>query len=333
MRSRVAQVADGFPCRHYHAAVTEDTRPHDTDHPDGDEGLDEFRALVRAAFEQAQANGKSDWAEMTSAVLKNRILDMTNRQFSQSRYGSPSFVHLVRRIPDLVDFVEDSPPFRLRIKLPVEQEESEASSRGPIDADSPPVLIPLPIRDWRHTRVRDDLWRATIDYDSGTIYVFDLQSGLARPREVTDPDLPEFPTIDPREVASWRQEFVSQSARFMRTAREGELQAWAEGTGRLTDLPRAVRGRWAEFTKKRVVQRLLGWFDSRGQTPPEDMLLDSEVRGLPRSEAIDEVVRTGQLRDLIIRVVRTMTFEELARLPLPAEVVLRASGRVDSRDA
>jgi len=43
--------------------------------------LDEFRTLVRIAFGQAQQSGKPNWEEMTSAVLKNRLLNLTQGQF------------------------------------------------------------------------------------------------------------------------------------------------------------------------------------------------------------------------------------------------------------
>ena len=45
------------------------------------EQLDEFRALIRSAFEQAQRSGKRDWEEMTSAVEKNRLSNITEDKF------------------------------------------------------------------------------------------------------------------------------------------------------------------------------------------------------------------------------------------------------------
>ena len=73
--------------------------------------------------------------------------------------------------------------------------------------------------------------------------------------------------------------------------------------------------------------RILEWFKAQGESPPNDLLVELEPRALPPAEAIDEVVRTRQLRDWIVRAVRTMTYEELAQLPLPASVLVRVAGR------
>lgn len=302
--------------------------------PDGGDGvLDEFRALVRAAFEQAQVSGKSNWTEMTSAVLKNRILNITGNQFSQSRYGSPSFIALVRRIPDLVEVIDDKPPFGLRIRVTAD----DGPSLGPSpiseieleDAAYPATFLRT---DWPKVRIRDDLWKAIVDYGSGIIYVLDSETGIARPQEVTDLDAPVIPTARPDEIASWRREFIDQLDRVIKERRESELEEWAAGSGRQADLPRPIRGRWAEYLKQRVARKLVEWYKDTGQSPPIDTLLKSEARGLPRSGQIEEVVRTGQLRDLIIRAIRTMSHEELAKLTLPAEVLLRVSRRIADGD-
>jgi hypothetical protein len=312
----------------YYAAMTKDHRLPTSGLSSGASELDEFRALVRAAFEQALDSGKSDWMEMTSAVLKNRLLSLTDRQFSESRYGSLSFIQLVRRVPDLLDVVDETPPFRLRIKVSEgEQNGVSPPSDDLAEVEARPDPASPRVKDWKRVRIRDDLWRAIIDYDSGAVYVLDAETGYARPREVTDPDLPEFPTTTSGEVAAWRREFVEMSIPLVGVAHAEELLAWADGGGRQSDLPRSVRGRWVEYVKKQVVRTLETWFRARNQHPPVDMLLASEARGLPQSDAIDDVIRTRQLRDLIIRAVRTMTYEELAGMPLPAGVLLRFSGR------
>jgi hypothetical protein len=299
-----------------------------------DDELDEFRALVRAAFEQAQNSGKPDWEEMTSAVLKNRLLDMTERQFSEDRYGSPSFIHLVRRVPDLLDIVGDRPPFRLKIKTPIvviTDTDSASSAEGQTAFVSKPDFATPPEGDWRRVRIRDDLWRAIVDYGSGDIYVLDPDTGYARPKEVTDGDLPVVPTAAQEDISSWRHEFVESLAPAFTTKFAGELEAWLDHGGRQTDLPRPVRGRWVEFLKRKVSNRLNEWFKAQGKPSPSDMLLISETGGLPLAEAIDEVVRTRQLRDLIIRAVRTMTYDELTEISLPAFALLRVSGRTSRK--
>jgi len=319
--------------RAYYTAMTDDS---DLTPPSGngqDATLDEFRALVRAAFEQALNSGKLDWQEMASAVLKNRLLNLTSGQFSQSRYGSPTFIHLVRRVPDLLDIVNDSPPFKLKIKAPIADQidigHTTEDLPQPVSEDT---FTTLTEHDWRRARIRDDLWRAIIDYGSGNTYVLDPNTGLARPKASNDPDLPEAPTVTPDKVASWRHEFAESLAPPIKARFTEDLDAWADGRGRQSDLPRTARGPWAEFIKRRVTSILLNWFKGLGESPPKDMLLASESRSIPPSEAIDEVVQARQLRDYIIRALRAMTYEELAQIPLPASVLLHVSRRPGQDD-
>jgi hypothetical protein len=300
---------------------------------DQGEQLDEFRALVRSAFEEAHSKGKKDWETMTSAVLKNRLLNITRGQFSQDRYGSASFIHLVRRVPDLLDIVSTTPPFVLQIKSPISEQDEIISTpedtTSPVGEDAFGTLLKS---DLRQVRIRDDLWRAIVDYTSGSTYVLDSDTGLARPTRGNDLTLPQLPTASREEVSSWRHEF-SESLRPTVDGRVvAEIEAWADGRGRQSDLPRLFRGKWAEFIKRKVIHILLGWFKERGMLPPTDMVFVTEGQGLPSSEAISEVVRTRQLRDLIIHAVRAMNYEELSQISLPASVVLRISERNPGRD-
>ncbi len=48
----------------------------------------DVRALILAAFKQARAKGKPDWEVMTTAVLKNRILQLTGLSFNPNDYGA-----------------------------------------------------------------------------------------------------------------------------------------------------------------------------------------------------------------------------------------------------
>jgi hypothetical protein len=286
--------------------------------------LDEFRALVRAAFEQAMSSGKPDWEQMTSAVLKNRLLNLTDREFSQARYGSASFIQLVRRVPDLIEIIDDKPPFHLRLIQPMSVQsrqviEPEAVPRP--KGDSP--LASLAEGNWQRARIREDLWRAILDYSSHRRYVLDPDTGLARPEGSDGHGLSEFPTVSAEDVAEWRHEFVDSLPEPAGEPYEDELRTWLTSSGRLAELPKALRSGWAEFLKRKVGVRLLEWYAERGESPPSDFLVDSDTRALPPAEAIDEVVRTRQLRDLVIRAVRTMTYDELSDIRLPASIILR----------
>lgn len=303
------------------------TEPPSELEPRPDAQLDEFRDLVRAAFEQAMNSGKVDWDEMTSAVLKNRLLSLTGRQFSQSRYGSPSFIHLVRRVPDLLEVIDERPPFLLKLRTPI----TEQTPLGPN-----PDTVPQPVDqelfaalnegDWHRIRIRDDLWQAIIDYRSNHTYILDPNTGLARPKEPSDSELPEFPTASQEDLRQWRQQFVDSVTEQQKNRFNDELRSWLEGRGRQSDLPRPLRGLWAEYVKRKVVSILRDWFKAQIEFPPNDMIVRSEGQITERGAAIDEVVRTRQLRDLIIRAIRTMSYDELAQIPLPASVLVRVSG-------
>ncbi len=287
--------------------------------------LDEFRALVKAAFEQALSSGKSTWEEMTSAVLKNRLLNLTQGQFTESRYGSPNFIHLVHKVPDLLSVTSSKPPFNLRINSA-----AVSSKEIKVDQGIPPLVsagtfAPLTEKDWRKARIRDDLWRAVLDYASGETYVLDIESGHARPGTSNDSNLPLAPTVSSDAVASWRNEFIESLALPVAEKFAEELRVWKAGKGRQSDLPHSVRGLWSGFIKKKVSGILFEWFDRLGESPPKDLIQTPNSRVVPPAEAIQEVVHTRQLRDYIIRAIRVMTYEELVQVTLPASVMLRAS--------
>ena len=64
------------------------------------------------------------------------------------------------------------------------------------------------------------------------------------------------------------------------------------------------------------------WFQEQRISVPSDFL-NVATRGLPASAAISEVLATRHLRDVLIRAIRTMSYDELRGLVLPAEVVVR----------
>lgn len=52
--------------------------------------LDDARELVLRAFAWARASGRENWRVMTVALLKNRLLDLTEKKFDESRWGAGS---------------------------------------------------------------------------------------------------------------------------------------------------------------------------------------------------------------------------------------------------
>ena len=61
-----------------------------------------FRELVLQAFADAKAKGKPNWQTMDLSVLKNRILQRTDRRFRENDYGAQTMADLVAQLPDLL---------------------------------------------------------------------------------------------------------------------------------------------------------------------------------------------------------------------------------------
>jgi hypothetical protein len=60
------------------------------------------RKLIRAAFKMARDRGKPDWRRMTTAVLKNRMLLLSERSFHERTYGASTFLAFIPQFDDLV---------------------------------------------------------------------------------------------------------------------------------------------------------------------------------------------------------------------------------------
>lgn len=66
------------------------------------------RQLIQNAFDRARQSGKADWWCMAIPVLKNRLLQMTDRDFRESAYGAHSFREFIQLHEDMLR-VEESP--------------------------------------------------------------------------------------------------------------------------------------------------------------------------------------------------------------------------------
>ena len=95
---------------------------------------------------------------MTTAVLKNRLLDLTGRAFDEAAYGATSFMDFVLRNKETLAVDHSTVP-------PLVELRNAASSRQPSD-EAVDVKAPH--------RIRPDLWKAALDYSSGTRYVWDV---------------------------------------------------------------------------------------------------------------------------------------------------------------
>lgn len=267
----------------------------------------ELRDLIHRAFKAARLSGRDNWDQMTVAVLKNRLLDLTDRAFDEGDYGARSVTDLVRRLPDLLAVDEETVPPRVRLV-----QTARTGSSPPTDDGS---------------KVREDLWNATVDYRSQTSYLWD--GSRARRVEELDPNeqrrYPELPTITETQMDEWRTGFMAEDSRLIESDDRirDDAEYWRRhrlGTG---SLPNVLRRRWNAYLKRSVVAHLKSWFQAQSIPVPPDLLVGPRqpAAGIP---AADESAEVRELRDLVLRCVRVMTEEELRALPLPAAAVVRA---------
>jgi len=233
---------------------------------------------------------------MTSAVLKNRLLDVTGRRFDERQYGYDRFSDLLRALTDVlsVDWERRPPSVSLRTE----------TSEGEIGA-----------------RLRRDLWQAVMDYSSGLEYVWDSNMGLARPRKEEDRDVPVLPTVSREELAVWRREFA-QSLPQTGTLQDvnDRVNNWA-GAGLSTSaLPREVRGEWNRALRERAAARLRDWFRDKEIALPPGFIV---VGPRPLTAALADHSLDAE-REFVLAVIEEMTADELRGLLLPARAAFHA---------
>lgn len=234
---------------------------------------------------------------MTTAVLKNRIIQATNGEFAESGFGVDSFRQFVLLAsgvvrlddsiwPAVVEFLEPGAPNPKEYSIPV--------TRG---------------------RIRKDLWDATLDYSSGRRYVWDANGQRAREWSEQDDELFLLPTVEESLVASWREEFAARHATGLDDLGRAHLDSWRTKGLATVALPRALRAGWNSEQKERVLRILSQWFDERKLPLPVDTVVTTER--LPAAGVED-------LRRVVLDCVAAMTEDELAELRLPPSAVLRA---------
>lgn len=258
--------------------------------------LPDLVALIEAAFEGARAAGKEPWNVMTVAVLKNRLLDLTDRQFSEKAYGASSISNLARRLPEILELDESVKPPRVTLRARIDQG-SQESYVGRL--------------------VRRDLWNAVVDYARGEPYVWSGAVAVRRDAEEVSDAAPVLPTLTREEAAAWRAEFVEGLLGGADPAARNALERWRDDHLGTRALPASLQGHWNEEFKRRVVTRLRDWFMAQGIPEPIDLLLPSR-KSTPQAKS-----RVEELRALVIRCVQNMTAEELSELRLPPEALLR----------
>lgn len=228
---------------------------------------------------------------MSVAVLKNRILDLTERRFKESDYGASTFAEFVRNHDDILalDATQQPPVAILKGVSPASVGESGAKG----------------------TRVRSDLWRAVLDFSSGEEYIWDDGEDVAKRASDARSSGPALPTITADQFNEWKNAFAMEVDEGERDDRFAE---WVGHRLPASFLALPLRHRWNGYLKEAVCRHLLAWFKEQRLTPPPDLLEpNSTVGSLPGEE----------LRKRLIACVRGMTPEELERVQIPSSALLR----------
>lgn len=260
--------------------------------------IEEAKALIEGAFSAARAGRKQDWHRMTAAVLKNRMLSLSDRTFDEADYGFDSFTSFLEGVA--TDFLILDRDGYLTVEL-----------AHALEPDT-----------HRAGRVRSDLWKAVMDYSSEQRYYWSRHAHRAEADDASGGPL--LPTVTREEFLEWRKDFADTSCRSLSQMDAIVLRGWSETTMGTGSLPPKLRPLWNEFLKERVVRRLTAWFDEHAVPAPTDLV---SIEDRPQVQG-DRDHHIRDLRRFVSSVVMAMTRSELAELRLPPEAIVRAGVRI-----
>jgi hypothetical protein len=261
--------------------------------------------LIRQAFEAAKSRGVDDWRSMTSAVLKNRILGLTDGEFDEGRWNADNFREFVNQFDDVIEVDANAQPPKIRLL-----------SELPPNSDSPSGRTPIPrprIAAGRSKRIRQDLWRAIVD-SKGETYIWDGDNATKAVRPTASAVLP---SLSEEEFKAWRKDFVRAALEDNQDLKTF-LEGWAESGRGPSALTGPLRQKWAEELKGRVAQRLVDWFSENSIDLPDNFI---EEAGQGRRS----VTNTEDLRGFLIECIRLMNRHELDELRISPATAWRAT--------
>lgn len=261
--------------------------------------------LIRKAFAVARQSGSPEWRTMTIAVLKNRLLDLTNREFKEADWGATTFKEFVEQFGGVVTIDEADRPPRVTLR-------DEAAL--PVSGGKPAGARDIGPR----RRIRNDLWTAVLDYSGPWVYVWENGYATAVASEKVAPGATVLPSLTKAEFKAWRTEFVERISAESSGA-DPFLRGWLEREQPLGVLPAEYRVPWVIELKRRVLGRLEDWFRANDIPVPADLVVGDEE---PAEEDRDEGAEA--LREYALAAIRGMTAAELEALQLPATAALRA---------
>ena len=268
--------------------------------------LQSARELVLRAYAAAKATGRQDWRTMTIAVLKNRLLDLTDRAFDEAEWGATSTRDFVESLAPMITLDQSTRPTSVVLNPGVDV------------ADLEPGVASETARKRGDWRIRQDLWEAVLDCVSGSAYVWDGDRAVA-----VDPELVDaagallLPTVTGDELGGWREAFAADLSGSIDEETRPALEHWRQSPATSQMLPPRYRNRWYGVLKRHVRGRLDTWFAEHAVEPPGGWIQQTSVQ---RVEPGDD---TEHLRNAVLRAVRVMTRGELEALAIPATAVAR----------
>lgn len=229
--------------------------------------LKEAIHLVGKAFDQPRQKGRPDWNTMTSAVLNNRLLGITDRKFDARRYGAKDFQDLLVKLYPWVHVMRKD-------NLLLVEWRGDVVSKPSYKAPSGTLLTA--------GGVRGDLWTSIIDYRSGKVYVWDTAKNQARealPKEA----LPVLPTVTPDEMNEWRSEFLEMHKSNLAGAALVRALRWKEQSLSAALLPESLQKQWNRELTQRVRRRLESFFGEQ-----TEISQDVDTARTPVATELDE---------------------------------------------
>lgn len=136
--------------------------------------------------------------------------------------------------------------------------------------------------------------------------------------DATDAKGPRLPSVNPDELKHWREIFAEEYATGLEEADTAALEVWERRSLPTHFLPKKLQGEWNATLKRRILQRLQGWFEANDLNAPPDLIVQRQDTHTPASP-----VQAEQLRAFVLEVVANMTLDELGLLTLPAGAVWR----------
>lgn len=220
--------------------------------------------LVRAAFLQAQRKLGADATTMTLGVLKNRLLQITDRRFDPSEFGAQDMREFVNFLAPEIKFTNVQPHGKVELLAACADKSNslfEISGREKNQSLEQSASVIQNAAQLHGNRIREDLWVAVLDYASGQTYVWDEQQGRARSAKEVDQQ-PRMPTLTPVELGEWRQTFLNERRAELSGIDLVTVQRWQEQGLPTTYLPLALQQPWNRELTLRVRQRLHDFFVS-----------------------------------------------------------------------